>query len=211
MIITVYTKGFCIYFVMRIERTGYGKMLDRWIILNAFKKLAERREKGTDMRLFIKLSANSILDKDIIGWLREQLSNNNISPGFVCFEIKEHVLISHFKEAKNLVAGLQEIKCEFAIDAFGSGDDPTKILKAIPANYVKICKSLMSGIGENQENQNAIREIADALKPMGTKVISQFVEDADSLSTLWSLGINFTQGNFLQPPSEDPNYDFSSM
>ncbi len=198
-------------FVMRIERTGYGKMLDRWIILNALKKLAERREKGMDMRLFIKLSANSILDKDIIGWLREQFSNNNISPGFVCFEIKEHVLISHFKEAKNLVAGIKDIKCEFAIDAFGSGDDPTKILKAIPADYVKICKSLMSGIGENQDNQDAIREIAESVKPLGTKVISQFVEDADSLSTLWSLGINFTQGNFLQPPSEEPNYDFSSM
>ena len=198
-------------FVMRIERTGYGKMLDRWIILNALKKLAEQRNKGADMRLFIKLSSNSLLDKDIIGWLQEQLSNNGISPGFVCFEVKEHVLISHFKEAKNLVAGIKEVKCEFAIDAFGTGDDPTKILKAIPADYVKICKSLMSGISENQENQNAIREIADKLKPLGTKVISQFVEDADTLSTLWSLGINFTQGNFLQPPSEDPNYDFSSM
>ncbi len=198
-------------FVMRIERTGYGKMLDRWIILNAFKKLAERRNKGADMRLFIKLSSNSILDKDIITWLQEQLNNNGISPGFVCFEIKEHVLISHFKESKNLVTGLKGIKCEFAIDAFGTGDDPTKILKAIPADYVKICKSLMSGISENQENQEAIREIAGALKPMGTKVVSQFVEDADTLSTLWSLGINFTQGNFLQPPTEEPNYDFSSM
>ncbi len=198
-------------FVMRIERTGYGKMLDRWIILNALKKLSERREKGADMRLFIKLSSNSLLDTDIISWLQEQLNNNNIPPGSVCFEIKEHVLISHFKEAKNLVTGIKEVNCEFAIDSFGSGDDPTKILKAIPANYVKICKSLMSGISENQENQDAIREIADTLKPLGTKVISQFVEDADTLSTLWSLGINFTQGNFLQAPSEEPNYDFSTM
>jgi len=198
-------------FVMRIERTGYGKMLDRWIILNAFKKLAERRNNGSDMRLFIKLCANALLDTEFIGWLKEQLNNNNISPGLVCFEVKEHVLISHFNEAKILFRGLQNLKCEVAIDAFGSGDDPTKILKSIPANYVKINRSLMSDISENQENQAAIREIANALKPIGTKVIAQFVEDADTLSTLWSLGINFTQGNFLQPASEEPNYDFSSM
>ncbi|MGI9227752.1 MAG: EAL domain-containing protein [Gammaproteobacteria bacterium] len=198
-------------FVMRIERTGFGKMLDRWIILHALKQLAERRNKGTDMRLFIKLSSNSLLDTELLDWLSEQLETNNILPAHVCFEIKEHVLISHFKEAKTLVEGLKKINCEFAIDAFGSGDKPTQILKAIPANYVKICKSLMSGLSENQDNQAAIREIAEQLKPMGTKVVSQFVEDADTLSTLWSLGINYTQGNFLQPASEQPNYDFSSM
>ena len=198
-------------FVMRIERTGFGKMLDRWIILHALKQLAERRNKGTDMRLFIKLSSNSLLDTELIDWLSEQLETNNISPTHVCFEIKEHVLISHFKEGKTLVEGLKNIKCEFAIDSFGSGDKPTQILKTIPADYVKICKSLMSGLSENQDNQVAIREIAEQLKPLGTKVISQFVEDADTLSTLWSLGINYTQGNFLQPASEQPNYDFSSM
>ena len=198
-------------FVARIERTGYGKMLDRWIILNSLKMLSDTRGKGADMRLFIKLSANTIQDLDIIEWLGEQFANNDIAPNLVCFEAKEHVLIAHFKEAKNLISGIKNLKCEFAIDAFGSGDDPTKILKAIPADYVKICKSLMSNVSESKENQDAIREIADALKPLGTKVIAQFIEDADTLSVLWSLGINYTQGNFLQPPSEDPNYDFSSM
>ena len=196
-------------FVMRVERTGFGKMLDRWIILNALKKLSELRTKGADMRLFIKLSSNSILDKDLPAWLEGQFKTNNISPSFVCFEIKEQVLISNFKESKILVSALQEMKSEIAIDAFGAGDNPSKILKAIPANYVKICHSLMSEVSDNQDNQNAIREIAEALKPMGTKVIAQFIEDADTLSILWSLGINYTQGNFLQPPSEDPNYDFS--
>ena len=196
-------------FVMRIERTGYGKMLDRWIILNALKKLSELRNKGADMRLFIKLSSNSILDKDLPLWLSEQFKTNNISPNFVCFEIKEAVLISHFKEAKALVTALQAIKSEIAIDAFGAGDNPAKLLKAIPANYVKICHSLMSGVSDNEDNQAAIREIAEAMKPMGTKVIAQFIEDADTLSILWSLGINYTQGNFLQPPGENPNYDFS--
>jgi EAL domain-containing protein (putative c-di-GMP-specific phosphodiesterase class I) len=37
------------------------------------------------------------------------------------------------------------------------------------------------------------------------------VEDANSLSILWGLGINYIQGNFLQPPSENLEYDFSTM
>lgn len=198
-------------FAARVERTGYGKMLDRWIILNALKVLAERRSGGKDMRLFIKLSANSVLDHELLGWLNEQFKSNDIASNLVCFEVKEHVLLSHFKEAKNLIAGLKKIKSEFAIDAYGTGDNPTKILGALPADYVKLSHSLISGLSDNSDNQNAVNEITVALKPLGTKVISQFVEDADTLSTLWGLGVNYTQGNFLQPPSEEPNYDFSSM
>ena len=198
-------------FITHVERTGYGKMLDRWIILNSLKKLAELRNQGKDTRLFIKLSTNSIQDKDIISWLYEQLNNNKIKPDLVCFEIKEPAILSQFEEAKHFITGLQKIKCEVAIDDFGSGDDPIKILKAIPANYVKICKSLMLDISENQENQRSIREITEALKPLNTKVIAQFVEDAAALSVLWSLGIHFTQGHFLQAASEEPNYDFSNM
>lgn len=198
-------------FILRIERTGFGKMVDRWVILHAFKQLGEQLNKGTDMRFFIKLTANSLLDTEFIDWLTEQIGTNNITPAHVCLELKEHILISHLKEAKIFVERLKEINCEFAIDAFGSGDKPTKILNTIPADYVKICNSVMSGLSENQENQAAIREITEELKPQGIKVIAQFVEDADTLSTLWSLGINYTQGNFLQPASDQPSYDFSSM
>ena len=53
--------------VMRIERTGFGKMFDRWVILHAFKKLAGRRKNDCDMRLFIKLNSNSLLDTS--AWL----------------------------------------------------------------------------------------------------------------------------------------------
>jgi EAL domain-containing protein (putative c-di-GMP-specific phosphodiesterase class I) len=46
---------------------------------------------------------------------------------------------------------------------------------------------------------------------MGKVTVGQFVEDATSLSVLWGMGMNYVQGNFLQEPSEERNYDFSSM
>ena len=41
--------------------------------------------------------------------------------------------------------------------------------------------------------------------------IAQCVQDATSLSVLWGMGINFIQGNFLQEPTADLDYDFTSM
>jgi EAL domain-containing protein (putative c-di-GMP-specific phosphodiesterase class I) len=37
------------------------------------------------------------------------------------------------------------------------------------------------------------------------------VEDASSLALLWTTGVNYIQGYFLQEPSERITYDFSAV
>ncbi|MES9936895.1 MAG: EAL domain-containing protein [Sedimenticola sp.] len=42
------------------------------------------------------------------------------------------------------------------------------------------------------------------------KTIATGVEDANSLAILWTVGVNYTQGYFLQEPSATIAYDFSA-
>jgi EAL domain-containing protein (putative c-di-GMP-specific phosphodiesterase class I) len=41
--------------------------------------------------------------------------------------------------------------------------------------------------------------------------VAQFVDDAAALSVLWSMGVNYIQGDFLQEASEEMNFDFSAL
>ena len=47
--------------------------------------------------------------------------------------------------------------------------------------------------------------------PFDQFTITQFVKDANSLSLLWGMGVNFIQGYFLQEPQPDMNYDFTGI
>jgi EAL domain-containing protein (putative c-di-GMP-specific phosphodiesterase class I) len=44
---------------------------------------------------------------------------------------------------------------------------------------------------------------------MNKKCVAEYVQDAHSLAVLWQSGIHFIQGNFLQEPSENLEYDFT--
>jgi diguanylate cyclase (GGDEF)-like protein/PAS domain S-box-containing protein len=198
-------------FIPSAERTGMSELLDRWLIKTAIDRLAEARQSGQDIIFFLKLTAGSLQTPELIAWLADLLRESRVSPASLVFEIKEDVIVTHLKQTKCLVKSLQDLHCRFAIDDFGTGLNPFQLLKAVSADFLKIDRSLMENIGEDRDNQETVRTLTDTAHSMGKVTVGQFVEDATSLSVLWGMGMNYVQGNFLQEPSEERNYDFSSM
>ena len=68
----------------------------------------------------------------------------------------------------------------------------------------------MVELPKNKEHQDKIREICDMAQRADKLTIAEFVEDATSMSILFSCGVNFVQGNFLQEPEKVMAYEFGS-
>jgi EAL domain-containing protein (putative c-di-GMP-specific phosphodiesterase class I) len=69
----------------------------------------------------------------------------------------------------------------------------------------------MEDLADNPQSQETIRKIAEQATASGKFTIAQFVKDANSLSLLWGMGVNFIQGYFLQEPQAQMNYDFTDI
>ena len=119
--------------------------------------------------------------------------------------------MNHLKAAKALFVGLKKIKCQFALGEFGIGLNPFQLMKHIKADYIRVNTAYMEDLSQNAENQDSIRELASQAKSMNIRSITPAVDDAAILSIMWSLGVDFVQGNFLQDPQKLLNYDFTSM
>jgi len=193
------------------ERTGMAVGLDRWVLINSLKKLSAERQSGKDTIFLIKLTASSLQDPWVLPWLTDRLKDDHIVPGSVVFEIKEEIVVNFLKQAKVLVKGLDKLQCKFALDDFGTGVNSIQLLKTVNAHYAKIDYSLMDNITENEENQEAIRNINNETHNIEKLTVAPGVEDAAALSLLWGIGVNYIQGKFLQAPSEELNYDFSEL
>ena len=184
------------------ERHGRMPAIDRWVIANAIRAIAERERAGHKTTFFVKLTPQSLEDQTLLPWVAQQLKTARQRGDSLVFEMPESKVVTNLKPARAFAKGLEQIHCGFALEQFGSGLNSFQLLKHIPANYLKIDRNFMAELPKHKENQEKIKEICDQAHHAGKLTVAEFVEDAASMSILFSCGVNFVQGNFLQEPEK---------
>jgi diguanylate cyclase (GGDEF)-like protein/PAS domain S-box-containing protein len=190
------------HFLPIAEQNGKLPAIDRWVIGAAIRSIAERERAGHKTTFFIKLTPQSLEDQTLLAWIAQQLKNARQRGDSLVFEMPESKVVTSLKPARAFVKGLEQIHCGFALEQFGSGLNSFQLLKHIPAHYLKIDRNYMAELPKHKENQEKIKEICDQAHHAGKLTVAEFVEDAASMSILFSCGVNFVQGNFLQEPEK---------
>lgn len=198
-------------FLPAADRTGMSLAIDRWILFNTITILTQRWKEGSRTLFFVKLTANSIKDSNLMNWLKETLKKFNVPKNSLIFQVKENTAVTSLKHTAEIAKSLKELNCSFTLDDFGTGSNPFQLLKHIPADYLKLEKSFMENLSSSPTNQEAVKKITEQAMAQNKLTIAQCVQDATSLSVLWGMGVNFIQGNFLQEPMPVLNYDFTAM
>lgn len=197
-------------FLPAAERTGVAAKIDRWVISNSFKALVEQFKKGTKTIMVIKLTSSSLKDPDLFTWIKDRVKASGLPKNCLIFEVKEEAVQENLKQAKVFSAGLEAIGSGFAIDDFGVSKDPFKVIQEIPAHFLKFDATLTKDLFNNQENQQKITELSAKAHEMNKQTIIQHVEDAMTLSVIWTIGCDYIQGHFISGPIEAMTYDFTS-
>ncbi|HXD84309.1 MAG TPA: bifunctional diguanylate cyclase/phosphodiesterase, partial [Rudaea sp.] len=195
------------FFMPIAEQNGLLSHIDRWVIGSAIKALAERERAGHKTTFFVKLTPQSLDDQTLLPWIAQQLKNARLRGDALVFEMPESKVVTSLKPARAFVTGLKQIHCGFALEQFGSGLNSFQLLKHVDANYLKLDRSYMAELPKHKEHQEKIKELCDQAHHAGKLTVAEFVEDAASMSILFSCGVNFVQGNFLQEPEKVMAYE----
>jgi len=190
------------FFMPVAEKHGLLPAIDRWVIANAIKALAERERAGHKTTFFVKLTPQSLEEQTLLPWIAQQLKNARLRGDALVFEMPESKVVTSLKPARAFVTGLKQIHCGFALEQFGSGLNSFQLLKHIDANYLKLDRNYMADLPNHKENQEKVKELCDQAHHAGKLTVAEFVEDAASMSILFSCGVNFVQVNFLQEPEK---------
>jgi diguanylate cyclase (GGDEF)-like protein len=176
------------------ERTGLSKNIDRWIIGASLSFC----DANNAQLVFIRLSADSLLDESLPEWLKKQVSQTKINPSRICFEIPEDAVTKHLRQTQKLVKAIRTDGFKFAVEHFGRAEDSSRIITHIPMDFMKIDGSLMQGLHKNFAVQNKVKEFVLQAKEKQIQTVAERVQDANTMAVLWQLGISFIQGNYVQ-------------
>ncbi|MND59267.1 Cyclic di-GMP phosphodiesterase YfgF [compost metagenome] len=196
-------------FLDAAKEAGLAERIDRWVILNSIKLLAEHRTKGHNTRLFVHLSGASLQDQTLLPWLSVALKAARLPSDALIFQFSEPDAIAYLKQAKVLTQGLAELHCQVALSQFGCALNPFNTLKHLAIDFVKVDGSFTQDLSR-AENQEVLKTLLASLHAQAKLTIVPFVETASVLATLWQAGVNYIQGYYLQGPSQAMDYDFSS-
>jgi EAL domain-containing protein (putative c-di-GMP-specific phosphodiesterase class I) len=182
------------------EKHGLNGDIDRWVLKQTIKILRERDKHGQPTTFFVKLTAASLQDEHLLPWLGEQLAAANLKHGRIVLEMTESKVMTLLRPTQEFVNGWKKLGGKFALEQFGSGLNSFQLLNHVDADYVKIDRSYMAELPRHPENQKKVTEICQQARELKRQTIAEWVEDATSTSLLFACGVDFVQGNFLQPP-----------
>ncbi len=184
--------------------------LDRWVIAHAIKSLTERRRSGALTKFFVKISDATIKEPaKFLPWLKDICTMARLQPGILTFEIHDEVARDNLKSLKLISAGLKKLHINLSLDHFGTEINFQNILKHIDATYLKLDVSIVSKLASDQRTLDKVKEITTIAAEGRRQVIAHGVEDPHTLAAIYSTGIDYIDGYFLQEPSPEMDYDFS--
>ena len=193
---------------LAIEHGVAGK-IDRWVILQSIKMLSVHRSKGHNTRLTVNLTANSITDSEFIQWLGVAIKAARLPSDAVIFQVTEADAAAQVRQTREFLKGLEAMQCRASLSRFGAHETSMELLRHLPVEFVKIEGSIVLDLDKGKSDIDIISMIRE-LQSHGKLTIVPMVESATLLSTLWQAGANYIQGHYLQEPSAEMDYDFST-
>ena len=185
-----------------------GMVLDRWVVAHAIRELRERRGRNHQPVLFINVSPTIFQDSEFADWLREGFQKTGVRPECLVFEISEATARRHLAQYHRFLERVRLLGCGLSLDRFGGQEESLALLEKLPIDYVKLDPAFASGLVNDTAKQDRLRILATSLADHSIITIMGSIEDLPTLYALWSCGITYVQGYFLQRPQGEMSYDF---
>ena len=133
--------------------------------------------------------------------LVDALRSGPVDPGLVRLELTESLLVADPGLAKELLTELRRLGVSLAIDDFGTGYSSLRALCDFPFDTLKIDKSFVDGIPDDEDSVRVIRSVAALARELQMTVVAEGVEGEAQAERLAELGCGYGQGYLFAKPA----------
>jgi len=182
------------------ERFRHMPEIDRWVIHNALKLIAQHGKQLGLAAYAINLSGQSLGQEDLLDFVKREILRSGVKPGLVTFEITETAAIRNISHAARFMTELKKMGCQFSLDDFGSGLSSFGYLKMLPVDYLKIDGSFVRNMVHDEHDHSIVVAITQIAKTLKIGCVAEYIENEATLLALKEIGVDYGQGYFLHRP-----------
>jgi EAL domain-containing protein (putative c-di-GMP-specific phosphodiesterase class I) len=187
-------------FIPVAERSGLIRSITMFAVEAAVRECRRWMDTGLDLTVSVNLSTRDLIDVQLPDEIGHLLTQWRVPATRLELEITESVIMADPMRARGVVARLREMGVHVAIDDFGSGYSSLGYLKRLPVNDLKIDKSFVLGMSEDEGDVVIVQSTIDLAHNLGLRVVAEGVETEVVLNRLRGMGCDVAQGYLISEP-----------
>lgn len=188
-------------FIPAAEKTGVIRELEEKIIRKACEFIRDYDIKSIGMDYIeVNLSIKSGEKKDFAEKYKNIISEYDIDPSLINFEITETATLSEKRLLLENMNRLIEHGFKFSLDDFGSGESNLNYIIDMPITIIKFDKNLTDAYECNTKAEIVMKSTVQMAHDLGIKTISEGVETEEMFGKMKDIGIDFIQGYYFSRP-----------
>jgi diguanylate cyclase (GGDEF)-like protein len=193
-------------FIPMVEYSRTIKHVTLWVLQRAFRHCADWHRQGFDIKVSVNLSSKDLHDPEFPDLIAGVAASALIKPEWIMLEVTEETIMKDPESALEIINRLNGMGYQFLIDDFGTGYSSLSYLSKMPLTELKIDKSFVMGIMNNETDATLVKTAINLAHSLGLRVTAEGVESNEVLAKLKAYGCDMAQGYFLNKPLSVINF-----
>jgi EAL domain-containing protein (putative c-di-GMP-specific phosphodiesterase class I) len=188
-------------FLSLAEETRLIKPIGEWVFQTACAQAKAWQDSGhRQLRVAVNISSRQFQELYLSELISRVLSETGLEPQFLQLEVSEETAMQDTGLATRMLNELSRMGVRISIDDFGKGASSLSSLKHFPTDTLKIDRSFISDLIENQNGASITSAIIAMAHTLELNVIAEGVETSEQLDFLLDQECDHIQGYLVSRP-----------
>jgi len=188
-------------FIGIAEETGLILPIGSWVLKTACQQAMSWRQQGLPaLRVAVNLSPMQFRESDLTETVIAALAESSLEPSFLEVEITENILIRDTATVTDVLHKFKALGIQIAMDDFGTGYSSLKYLQHFPFDRIKIDRSFIKDIHEDQDSAAIVGAVIALSKRLNMSTTAEGVETLEQLNYLKKESCDEAQGYYFGRP-----------
>lgn len=188
-------------FIPLAEQFGIITRIDEWGLLTACKQCKRWQDMGLPpIKVSVNMSQAQFQRTDVYASVTKALAETGLEPKYLEIEVTETMAMTDVDHTIDVLGKIHDLGVSISMDDFGTGYSSLASLKTIPFDVLKIDRSLVCDLNENDTSRRITGAIVAMGKALRMVVLAEGVETTEQSKLLGEIGCDLAQGYYFSKP-----------
>jgi EAL domain-containing protein (putative c-di-GMP-specific phosphodiesterase class I) len=186
------------------EASGLGGKIDRNLMLNVIDTLSKYHLEGRPGVVFVSLSSTAVQDSALLTAIQMHIKATGLEPADLILQLDEAVLGQNLEATRSFIEKARDMGVGITMNNFTGQVISQEVLADLNIDFFGV------NCGPSGLQEDALTGAISTALALERMILAKGIEEADIFTTLFSCGVHYVQGDYLQPASPGLDYSFEA-